>query len=188
MSLVNRFSVSYSMEKAKRRSQNLNQTNKIQLNPDGPKVLTDELAEALMKFGFDIEQIITAFKIYKFTTVDEGITIMMKDPETNKYNHKFLKSYDNEGYVRIQVNSDGCLICGDKHILHIDYDEAIIKEEILDNTKSNIPLNGILDKVDIPKETLDMFDDPDVCRICFAEKVGISNKALFSCEHVFCRN
>jgi hypothetical protein len=188
MSLVNRFSVSYSMEKAKRRSQNLNQTNKIQINPEVPKVLTDDLAEALMKFGFDIDQIVIAFKVYKFTTVDEGIITMMKDPETDKYNHKFLNSFNSEGYVRIPFNSDKCLICGDIPQSHIDNEHhTTFKDDTRDVSKINTPRISI-EKVNIPKETLDQFDDPDICRICFAEKIGISNKALFSCEHVFCRN
>jgi hypothetical protein len=170
------------MEKVKRRTQNLNQTNKITIPASAPKVLTDDIYEALMKFGFDIDQIVIAFKVYNFITVDEAIITMMRDPETNKYNHNFLKSFDNnEGYVRIPINSDKCLICDDIHASHIDFDDH--SKDTLDN-----PRKEIIENVEIPKETLDLFDDPNICRICFGEKIGISNKALFSCEHVFCRN
>jgi hypothetical protein len=41
--------------------------------------------------------------------------------------------------------------------------------------------------VDIPKETLDLFEDPDVCTICYSDKIEENNKAQFSCGHKSCR-
>ena len=42
-------------------------------------------------------------------------------------------------------------------------------------------------KIEIPPETLELFEDPEVCRICFAEKMIGNNKAEFACGHMFCR-
>lgn len=42
-------------------------------------------------------------------------------------------------------------------------------------------------KIDIPPETLNLFEDPDICRICFAEKMIGNKKAEFACGHKFCR-
>ena len=43
-------------------------------------------------------------------------------------------------------------------------------------------------KIEIPKETLDLFDDPNICRICFSEKVNPNNISQISCGHYFCDN
>ena len=44
------------------------------------------------------------------------------------------------------------------------------------------------EKIEIPKETIELFEDPNVCIICYSEKISISNKAQFTCGHVFCLN
>ena len=41
-------------------------------------------------------------------------------------------------------------------------------------------------KIEIPKETLLLFESPDVCRICFSNKINPNNKAQISCGHFFC--
>jgi len=41
-------------------------------------------------------------------------------------------------------------------------------------------------KIEIPPETLDAFENPVICRICFSEKMTGSNKAEFTCGHNFC--
>lgn len=46
----------------------------------------------------------------------------------------------------------------------------------------------MLQKVfELPKETLDFFEDPNTCTICFSEKIDARNKAQFACSHKFCR-
>jgi hypothetical protein len=49
-----------------------------------------EVIQKLMHFGFELDQIIITHKTYKFTDVEEACFLMLKDPETNLYNHKFF--------------------------------------------------------------------------------------------------
>ena len=41
-------------------------------------------------------------------------------------------------------------------------------------------------KIEIPKETLDSFQDPDICPICYANKINKNNIAQKNCCHKFC--
>ena len=43
-------------------------------------------------------------------------------------------------------------------------------------------------KIEIPKETLELFESPNVCRICFSNQVNPQNIAQISCGHFFCDN
>ena len=43
-------------------------------------------------------------------------------------------------------------------------------------------------KIEIPKETLELFESPNICRICFSNKINPQNKAQISCGHFFCDN
>ena len=77
--------------------------------------------------GFSLEQIWIAFREYKFNSVEMGVYIMMKDPETKKYNHKFLlrentfdenndSFKDNKKINHLKL----CAICGEAQIDHTD--------------------------------------------------------------------
>ena len=41
-------------------------------------------------------------------------------------------------------------------------------------------------KVKIPEETLELFNKPNICRICFNNEVNINNIAQEHCQHKFC--
>lgn len=149
-----------------------------------------------------MDQICFAFKIYKFSTVEEAVSIMMKDPESRLYPHSF---YNMNGV---------CAICSgriNEHIVNLDNTTFIKDEEVvLDVTdrklfsdrsqimNKNMSGNGINGNVkypkfnkielDLPKETLNDFDNPQVCKICFAEKLKQIPIAKLECNHNFCNN
>ena len=64
------------------RVDNQESVNKINIRPD--------IIEKLTLFGFDINEIILANREYRFKEIEEACFIMMKDPETQMYNHKFM--------------------------------------------------------------------------------------------------
>jgi hypothetical protein len=230
MSIMNKFSMTYNMNRANKREDILDSTAKMNLyNEKGKEYLSEDVVKHLMNFGYDLDQIMTAFKIYKFTTVDEAIHIIMRDPETGKYPHRFIPGCqkNDQGYERVKsINT--CIICSEGINDHIDYeldqlnsrdiklemgahkknevDEA--KDTTVVNDKSNNMLKTSLNQsggvietkihsdrkilniqhVEIPKETLDLFEDPEICRICFSEVLNEKNKIQFACGHSFCRN
>lgn len=108
----------------------------------------------------------TAFKIYKFYTIDDAIHTMTRDTESNKFLHKFISS-----------NNIHCDICSGDLKDHIEYVEEI------DNQPKSVNLSVINIQVDS-----DVFDDPDMCKICFANKVTEVNRVKFDCEHEFCKD
>lgn len=235
MSLFSKFSVSYNMEQASRKKVNntiqettmkfsINHGDKFQMR----EFLGEDLLKPLIGFGYELDQIMLAFKIYKFGTVDEALSILMRDTETNKYNHRFISLNSNEGGYD-DVRALNCFLCGELRAEHIDLDididmthlprvhveseinQKIPKEDNFNDTsieheRSSLPMiktsdqSGLIEKklnsdrkkiqsykVDISKETLELFEDPEVCRICFSEILTTSNRAQFACGHKFCK-
>jgi hypothetical protein len=130
-----------------------------------------------------------AFKIYKFNTVDDAIQCMMKDTESNKYLHAFIPG-----------EQGNCGICGDINTDHMEHnnnqdaDATMLSESNVSEishvvkgaAKSTIATSNINVKINIAKETLDAFEDPNICRICFDNILTPTNKITLECNHEFC--
>lgn len=229
MSLFDRFSFVYNIDKSGKQSDSEDydvQTIKQRAKAPVREFLGEETVKPLIGFGFDMEQIMMAFKMYKFTTVDEAVYILMKDPETRKYNHRYVPSNSKQGGGYGRVKEQFCFLCGEDATLHTQLDGDSSQMDVkLDVTRkkkpeeeeenkdtstycdrSNNPIlktNDIsaileaknnqerktlqLQKVEIPKEVLELFEDPEVCRICFAEVLNHASQAEFPCGHKFCR-
>ena len=54
------------------------------------------------------------------------------------------------------------------------------------NIKSEENLDEKLKKYGIEQETLKQFKDPDICNICFENKVNKENISQKCCQHYFC--
>ena len=247
MSLINKFSVSYNLEQANKRRRHSSSTHTyIEPKNNRPDILSNEVAESLVKLGFDIETLMMLLKLHSYSTVEEALNLLAKDPDTGKYNHRF--------YQPTSQITTNCVICQGSINEHIDNDLLPkdlnglphIDEKKIMNTSSNpnytntsklltstnnydisqTPLisennpqslfpghtnsNNIRNsaassavpktpnpsvsnafdfgKIEIPQETLDLFEDPDICRICFGEKVNPKNISQISCGHFFCDN
>ena len=233
MSLINKFSVTYNLEQKKRRRGSNSTRTYIEKKAHRTDILSHDVAEALIKLGFDIEILMMLLKIHPYSTVDEALNLLSRDPDTHKLNHHYYQP-------KPKLNSL-CAICQGKPDEHIDYDiigkvplpSNINDEKKILNTSSNVgnvtntsklmttnnydlsqtplmcdnPTSSILNsrspavsvlnkshsnsnfeygKIEIPKETLDLFDDPNICRICFSEKVNPNNISQISCGHFFC--
>jgi len=223
MSLFEKFSVSYGIEQAKKRKKEfLTASMKPEIfNDNGSRkdVLTEEIIENLLSYGYNISQIMTAYKIYKFSTLDEAIFFLMRDPESKKFNHRFYVNEVNkesiQGLNGFRIAKESlCFFCNEKIDDHIEnylseqFEEnnKINFEEIKDTSfnldRSNNILNNpekgpfeknsvlklkIFKNIEISKENLDMFDNPDVCSICFDEVLEEGNSFKFACGHRFCR-
>jgi hypothetical protein len=227
MSLFNRFSVAYNIDKASKNNESEEmdiKTIKNRPKPPAREFLGEDVVNPLLGFGFDVEQVMMAFKLYKFSTVDEAIYIMMKDPETGRYNHRFIPTSQEQNKVAYRFIDRVCFLCGDESALHLQLETDITdirldvtrkkkpeeEEEIKDTSincdRSNNPIlktndmssfleaKNIQDrkvfqvqKIEIPKEVLELFEDPEICRICFAEVLNNVNQASFACGHKFCR-
>ncbi len=315
MSLFDRFTIGYQIEKEQKRSSSFNITStnneiqgKIRSNiSENPQkeILYRDIIENLMELGFNIPQIMVAFKAYKFNTLDDAVYIMMKDVETGKYNHRFFSSENkdsnnlnrnenskiisksisknNDNEIKLTINNPysseigkKCAICNGFANEHIDFELREIKLEIgninkkiieddninkkknscknLSNYNSEDKINqidssinmstlinatenklsklneqlkpnhnlisnnrinnlgnyfqnkkleetkvsdnnnntskkkiNIVTNINLDKETLDLFEDHRVCRICFSERIAEANRAEFACGHQFCR-
>ncbi len=221
---MNRFSVGYKIDKANRKN-NHDTTVKINLNQEikfSAEALSEEIVQSLLYFGFIIPQIMEAFKIYKFTSVDEAIYILMRDPETGKFNHRYVhpdKKIDLNGQGFEMINAHRCLLCNEGVADHVDYMLDSINEEVkleIENYKSKITneenLDSIIEekiqnlgkfsdsnnilkspriiesKFEVPQEQIELFENPDICRICFDDIMEEGNTAKFECGHSFCKN
>jgi hypothetical protein len=157
-----------------------------------------------------MEQIYLAFSIYKFRSIEEAIHIMMKDPETNKYLHRFLEGdkrrcqicrgkyeeHANENVEPLHANDEeesltisegnkpASLETGIGKGPSIEVDPSV-KQDLNKSVASKRDLNLI--KIDLPQEVLDDFEDPNICRICFSSKLNVDPKVTFSCQHEFCK-
>lgn len=109
----------------------------------------------------------------------------MKDPETKKFLHKF-----------ILAENGSCKICNFSNVEHSEYSvgnsdihEEEIKLNVLENESNRQVIRPEIKKIQIalPQSVLDDFDDPNICRICFVNKLDENNKVSFSCQHVFCQ-
>ena len=287
MSLLNKFSVSYNLEQAnKKKHHHRNpELSKTAIKTNG---IRNQVAQNLIELGYDIEILMMLLKIHPFTTVDEALNLLSKDPDSHLYNHKYYNP--NKSNSKFNIIDKPCLICQGKKNEHIDditmendIENTISKNNSHDNPnelnnknnninnntltnnnennynnskksstkelKNNISINskikndysqtplinqennnknsliqsnkilnsGLINnnnkninistsnnlisssqsdrkkkfdfgKIEIPKETLLLFESPDVCRICFSNKINPNNKAQISCGHFFCDN
>lgn len=109
-----------------------------------------------------------AHKLYQFHTIDDAINCMMRDTESGKFLHKFITD-----------DSIHCDICFNELNDHIEYIEDLdpqARKSSLNLSVINIQLNP------------EIFDDPDVCKICYANKINEFNRVKFDCEHEFCKD
>ncbi len=194
--MLKRFSVGYTYEKNKK-----NQKDKLKFEEslrksiiavEKKKVLSESLVEYMLSLGkqifykgFSIDQIRLAHNTYKFSTIEEAVNIMMKDPESNKYLHIFL-----------QDDKQRCKICSAIFEEHDNYslsardnEENEVRLSIGNDSTSRSSAQKELKKVEIeiPKSLLDNFEAPDICRICFDNKIDDSSMYNFYCQHKFCR-
>lgn len=207
MEIINHFSVRNVLknkeknEKRKKNvgTENLNKQNKN--NPDSVKkgCLSSEVLNSLVQMGYKIEKIIILHKLSHFITVNEAVYLLERDPETNLYNHNFY----NEQNIKEQNKSNHipdskelvCFICGGKKSEHKK--KIINKTESFQVYREREPLcsspekNNKNKEIDynkylISKETLESFENPNICQICFNNEINKNNVAQLKCLHFFC--
>ena len=136
--------------------------------------------------GFNFNQIWIAYKEYKFTSIENAIYVMMKDPETKKYHHKFFENENKENKVNdVSLNhhlnnNSFCAICGEAPIEHSEYakDQEKPNQNLINISKTKFDLNP---------DIVSQFEDDNLCKICYANKLNPSNpKEKLICGHIFC--
>ena len=136
----------------------------------------------------------------------------LKNKEYNSTNHKILNTFDensNKNHIEVEnkiINTDES-----KTIIHNKISSELLtnlKNDLLDNVnhnennndlinenyKDNDLSNGIneedfntkMEKYGIKPEILNQFKDPDICNICFENKINKENIAQKCCLHYFC--
>ena len=63
---------------------------------------------------------------------------------------------------------------------------AVLKTSYIKNSNSKDLIRSEI-IINIDKETLLAFDDPEICTICFENKLNRENSTEFSCGHKFCK-
>ena len=304
MSLLNKFSVSYNLEQSNRKKLNHRNSilSKTAIKSNG---LKNQVAQDLLELGYNIDILMILLKVHPFSTVDEALNLLSKDPDTHLYNHKYYNP-NVKPNSKFNIIDEPCLICQGKKNEHgNDYDYYEIENDktnsnninnnneiensnknisnkissnirnnlnnnenngenlkqlkeiknasnskfntqtnndfsqipLIQNEKSSNNINSIIKtsnqnsnnilnnnninnitlnnnnkninvqssnlilstqsdrkkkldfgKIEIPKETLLLFDSPDVCRICFSNNINPNNIAQITCGHFFCDN
>lgn len=206
MEIINHFSVGSVLKKKEKNEkrknnleiENLNKQNKNDTDSVKKGCLSNEVLNSLVQMGYKIEKIIILHKLSHFTTVNDAIYLLEKDPETKQYNHNFFNEQNTkENNKSNHTNSKElvCFICGGKKNEH--------KKKILNKTESfqvyseREPLcstpekNNQIKEIDyskysISKETLGSFENPNICQICFGNEINKDNIAQLKCLHFFC--
>ena len=111
-------------------------------------------------------------------------------PLYQKENNIIESNNNNNNIVNSNENNNDILIKSQ---------ESITKNNKKINTNSNnliesvnetkkIPNQIEYSKIEIPQKTLDLFNQPDICHICYSNKINPYNIAQISCGHYFCNN
>jgi len=148
MSLFNKFSIGYRTDQQQDKTNDFNnnystnETN-LRINEKSESVtkqaLHQEIVKSLIEFGFSIDQIMLAFKTYKFKTIDDAIYILMKDNETGKYNHRFFHSKTNFSKNNSKFNSK----LNSKNNSNITIDKNYQNRNIYQESHQNINIQDI---------------------------------------------
>lgn len=141
----------------------------------------------------------SAYKKYRFSTIEQALTILVKDSETGKYLHFYQSSQtpslcdicseavdkhfynestkNNQEDVHVSIKEDNKLL--DKN------DEIRGSQRIQINNQNLVNKNLV--KINIPQAALDDFEDSSTCNICFLNKLSEENEVELSCKHKFCQ-
>lgn len=129
----------------------------------------------------------------------------MRDVDSQKFLHRYIPNQEGKGHE--------CFICNSPFSEHIDYEvvnnnlqedvNLIVRENqqptMLNNNLSSNPSTGTNNKIsnqvihinsiniNLPQSVLDDFEDPDICRICFVNKINGMDRASLVCGHTFCK-
>ncbi len=127
MSLIDKFTLGFHKDKERRQSimdQSKNSSLKIKSDSQDTykQVLSQELVETLISLGFELRQIMTAYKEYKFSNIDDACYYLMKDNESGKYNHRFFYGDKGENSNYSNLNKNVCAICNGDPTEHNDFD------------------------------------------------------------------
>ncbi len=144
MSLINKFSVTYNLEQKKRRRGSNSTRTYIEKKAHRTDILSHDVAEALIKLGFDIEILMMLLKIHPYSTVDEALNLLSRDPDTHKLNHHYYQP-------KPKLNSL-CAICQGKPDEHIDYDiigKVPLPNNINDENIKDINISTSVEDVDL---------------------------------------
>jgi hypothetical protein len=115
---------------------------------------------------------------------------MMKDAQTGYIEHQFLE---------IMAYSNDCMICNYKKEEHQkleekkdkkDEDQQLFSEDTeiqkINPGLPNKPNKVVHENREFPKEILEAYEDPDLCYICWSNKVDVSTLENSECKHLFC--
>ena len=81
------------------------------------KMISVHLLDKLTSLGYNIDSIMALAKQNKFSTVEEALDLLEKDPETNLYNHYFCP-------INFSSHNSKCRICGNSINEHINDEES----------------------------------------------------------------
>lgn len=197
------------MEAAKKREESKNKKLNLMKSATIQCVngLSEEIMFTLTNLGFKVEQIMAAHSKYKFTKVEEALTLMTKDQETNLFHHEYSPDRAKQQ----------CLICEGKENEHFDRIEYPVDNQIKkqiqdylkshrkeegnnDNNNKNHKNNEFNDKSENSKNRLLLIEkkidisklnenyDEFLCPICFANSIKDKGSyfALSGCHHKIC--
>ena len=111
----------YNINNKNNNNSNINNINIKQLNRNktsiSTKIISVHLLDQLTSLGYKIDSIMALAKQTKFSTVEEALEYLERDPESNLYNHYFCP-------FNYSSNNSKCRICGNSISEHINDEES----------------------------------------------------------------
>ena len=109
----------------------------------------------------------------------------------NKNDNNNIMINNNENVINNNDNSINNLIKSQESIQNKNKNKIITNPpNLIDSITEikKIPNQIEYKKIEIPQKTLELFNQPDICHICYSNKINPYNIAQISCGHYFCNS
>ena len=165
MSIIDQFSIGYRLKHQNKPKGNLNKfTNitKMSKKVRATKTfvrkgtLSADLANQLVTLGYNIDKLMCLLKNHPFSSVEEAVNLLEKNPDSGLYNHYFVKNENiKKSNIKIKNGSENlktidedeeCFICGGKRKEHIDEKDEFQKIVIESKKKYETTLQHHINK------------------------------------------
>ena len=135
MSIIDQFSIGYRIERQNIQKENANEiSNNTKMSKNirtktftRKGTVSADLAKQLVTLGYNIDNIMCLVKNHPFSSVEEAINLIEKNPDSGLYNHYFIgndksniKFNSSSENIKTKEEEEKCRICGGKKNEHID--------------------------------------------------------------------
>ena len=183
---------------------NINNNNIIDINNDNTNKKANETNEnrTINNISIDIKEHFSNFNkgentvnfnrpiFIRINTINSGrkskqlkdLEYLKKDNQSHTFTVPIKRKDNTKNEINTIININDYVINGNENI-----NNTMESHNSKAQLNNNIKLPNYC-KVNIPKETLQLFNNPDICPICYNNEVNKNNIAQEHCQHKFCDN